>query len=162
MVFRRRKKINNLCQECGASFFRRGNLKNHVRKFHSDDPTPPSQNRDSTVTLVLASIALDCTSASILKMLRVLKHDLQKKGFTDGRFQIAFMMRIDFITFTKLILPTNQTQSGRNVGNGERVNTLEGEDILLSRISGRLIYLQMGSKGIFLGFRSLLHLIITY
>ena len=71
-------------------------------------------------------------------------------------------MRIDFITFTKLILPTNQTQSGRNVGNGERVNTLEGEDILLSRISGRLIYLQMGSKGIFLGFRSLLHLIITY
>lgn len=79
-----------------------------------------------------------------------------------GDFRYAFMMQIDFITFTKLILPTNQTQSGRNVGNGERVNTLEGEDILLSRISGRLIYLQMGSKGIFWGFRSLLHLIITY
>ena len=55
-----------------------------------------------------------------------------------GDFRYAFMMQIDFITFTKLILPTNQTQSGRNVGNGERVNTLEGEDKLLTRVLGEI------------------------
>ena len=37
-----------MCKDCGASFVRRGNLKNHIVKCHPDDPMLTSKNRDRT------------------------------------------------------------------------------------------------------------------
>ena len=37
-----------MCKDCGASFVRRGNLKNHIVKCHPDDPMLTSENRDRT------------------------------------------------------------------------------------------------------------------